>query len=102
MRHPSSSHGGQPITTVVCFRWVGREREGGKIRLDTMDSFPCHTQECWRFKSDWSVQIKHMTSAYEILILIRLRLATVASARAIMYKTSLGFAASLVAQNNHC
>jgi len=28
--------------------------------------------------------------------------ATLANARAIMYKTSLGFAAYLVAQNNHC
>jgi len=102
MRHPSSSHGGQPITTVVCFWWVGRERERRKNTSGHYGQLPCHTQKCWRFKSNWSAQIKHMTSAYEVRILIRLWLATVASARAIMHKTSLGFAATLVARNNHC
>jgi len=43
---------------------VGQEGEG-KICLDTMDSFLCHTQECRRFKSDWSIQIKHLTSAFQ-------------------------------------
>ena len=57
------------------FRWVGREREGN-ICLDTMDSFPCNMQECRRFKSDWSVQTKHVTTAfqpYKVHILVCLR-----------------------------
>jgi len=60
-----------------------------------MDSFPCHTQECRRFKSDRSVQIKHVTFAFEpykvsIIIGSFMTVATPASVIAIMYKTSLG------------
>ena len=72
---------------------MGREGEGN-ICLDTMDSFPCHI--CISGND-----IKHVTSAfqpYEVCILVHLQLATLASAIAIMYKTSLGFAASLVAK----
>ena len=31
-----------------------------------MDSFPCQMQEYRTFKSDWSIQIKHVTSKIRI------------------------------------
>jgi len=43
-----------------------------------------------RFKSDWSAQIKHVTSAFEPYTGSFMMVATLASVIAIMYKTSLG------------
>ena len=58
-------YGTYSLRPAVLFWWAGQEGER-RIRLDTMDSYPCQTPECMRFKSDRSIQIKHVTSAFQL------------------------------------
>ena len=54
----------QPYFSLII---SGGHSERGK-RLDSMDSILCQTKECRRFKSDWFIQIKHVTSAYQLYL----------------------------------